>query len=110
MKKEIDIYKNLKIDLQTLNNVMVEKFVNPSVITDREIIWYDKSGLPHSFNGFPSNIRKSFRGDFYIIYWNKHGVNLKSDTIVLKTDSEIIAEKISSRNFQKRAKNKIKKK
>jgi hypothetical protein len=89
---------------------MCEKFVNPSVITDREIIWYDKSGLPHSFNGFPSNIKKKRFESAYYISWHKHGVKLKTQTIVKKTDSEIIAEKISSRNFQERAENKIKKK
>ena len=110
MKNQNDIYYNLTIDLQTLNNVIVEKFVKPSVITDKEIMWYDKSGLLHSFNGFPSYIEKRENGKYYLIRWHKHGFEFKTHIEIIKLKSEIIAEKIKARNFQERAKNKIKKK
>ena len=110
MKNRNNLYTNLKIDLPTLNNVMVEKFIKPSVVTDKEIIWYDKSGLHHSYNGFPSYIEKRENEKYYLIRWHKHGFEFKTHVEIIKLKSEIIAEKIKARNFQERAIKKTKKK
>lgn len=104
MKTQSNIYTSLTIDIPTINNFMIEKFVHPSSISDKEIRWYDKSGLLHSFNGFPSLIKKRERE--YFIQWHKHGVEIKTHIVKLKIQSEIIAEKIFSRKFQERAKKK----
>jgi hypothetical protein len=106
MKMESNIYKSLTIDIPTLNNFLFEKYVEPSIINDHEIKWYDKNGALHSFNGFPSSIEKRLSGRQYYLCWHKHGNQIKTHIISVKTESEIISEKIAARNFEGRARKK----
>ena len=100
-------YSSLTIDIPTLNGVMVEKFKEPIVESDSsgvvDMNWHNKSGLLHSHNGFPSSINIRMKGRHITMWWHKNGEQIKSDCITIKTQSEIIAEKIAARNFQERA-------
>ncbi len=101
----LNIYQKLTINLTTINNVLVEKHIAPSVIDERHIIWY-KRGVLHSYNGFPAYIEKKLGGSYYIIEWCKNGKIVKSVSISNKPKTEIISEKIAARNFEERAKKK----
>lgn len=99
------IYQKLTINLTTLNNVLVEKFIAPSIIDERYIIWH-KRGVIHSYNGFPAYIEKRLAGNYYIVQWFKNGKIMKHVSLSNKPKTEIISEKIAARNFEGRAKKK----
>lgn len=103
MKKTGNMYANLKIDIPTLRGVLIEKFKEPFYANGFIVEWCDKNDELHSFNGFPSSIVHIAYTKGYVIKWHKHGVEIRKTIILKKTESEIIAEKISARNFQRRA-------
>lgn len=107
-QKNKNWYNDLKIDIPTVHGVLIEKFKEPVIDDYGRIRWYDKNDLLHSFNGFPCciEVRKIERECFLV--WNNHGVYIKSLILKMKLESEIIAEKIKARNFQRRAKAKKK--
>ncbi len=98
------MYTNLKIDIPTSRNVFIEKFIKPYITNEHEIEWRDKNEELHSFNGFPACIDK--RKLDYILGWYNHGICIKLTSVEMKSQSEIIAEKIANRNFAGRAKKK----
>ena len=102
MKKTGNLYTNLKIDIPTLRGVLIEKFREPNV-TEWTIHWFDKNDELHSFNGFPSCINRQVFSKEYYLRWHKHGVEIKTLTVPIKSESEIIAEKLANKNFQERA-------
>lgn len=109
-------YKKLKISLPTLNGVMVEKFIAPSVSLQPdlgnwvELYWFDKYGCPHSFNGMPAWIVIMPDGKQYRLNWYKHGEKIKESILTIEEETKEISNKIKLRNFQERAKKKPKKK
>jgi len=104
-ESNLNIYQKLTINLTTLNNVLVEKHIAPSVIDERHIIWH-KRGVIHSYNGFPAYIEKQLAGNYYIVRWFKNGKIMKHVSLSNKSKTEIISEKIAARNFEERAKKK----
>ena len=112
MKNVNTTYENLNIDIPTRNRVMVEKYVAPFYVSENltaprlYIEWRDKNEELHSFNGFPSIIKINKNVDF-IFKWHKHGEKIRTLRIEKKSpESEIIANKIATRNFEERAKKK----
>lgn len=104
-----NIYKKLKIDIPTLNGVMIEKYVEPNFIDKQFILWHDRNEKLHSFNGFPALIMKQSTGRVYSMAWYKHGEKIKITQIDYKSETEIIGEKIKNKNFEERARNENKK-
>lgn len=99
MKKKNIMYADLKIDIPTLNGIMVEKFIAPYRDNDDLWYWRDNKDEHHSFNGMPAYIRQDRQE--YVLIWFKHGEKVHSLIINKKLEHEIIADKRKNRNFTK---------
>lgn len=104
--KKLNTYEDLTYDIQPLRGVMIEKFIAPDFHEGRIMIWHDKNGEYHSFNGFPSIIEERAPGRVCQFLWHHHGKQLKTQLFVKPSESELIAQKLQLRNFQERAKKK----
>ena len=83
---------------------MIEKFKQPSECIKDKAIWRDRDGELHSFNGMPAFISISNVNCIISLLWFKNGALTKEIYIDVKSEINIIADKIKSRNFEKRAK------
>lgn len=90
-------FKNLTFDIQSANDVLIEKFKEPTIAADGTFEWRDEYDNLHSYNGFPSLIRVKSNTECQML-WSNHGRSFKS-LIIDTEEKNIIANKKKNRKF-----------